>query len=90
MADFGVQAWDASGVKTLEITDRNATGFGSITVISTSAGSQNVPALANGTPWFMVIQSTDDYYDRRTVSLAGTTISWGSGSYGMIIYYGWR
>jgi hypothetical protein len=87
---FGVQAWDAAGVKTLDTSFRPGVFQGSIVVSSSAAGSQSVPALANGSPFWIAVQDFADFYDRRTVTLSGTTFSWGSGSLSFTIYYGVR
>lgn len=86
----GLQIWNASGVLTLDTSTKVGRVHGVIsTVGSGSASSQNIPSLAIGTPFFLVEQIPfTGSYDRVTVSISGTTISWGAYSTGFNLYYG--
>lgn len=86
----GLQVWDATATLVLDTNTNVGRVHGSIVKNgSGAAGNQVIPSLASGTPFFIVIQPyASGYYDRVTVTIVGTTISWGAYGTGFTIYYG--
>ena len=87
----GLQTWDAAGNLMLDTNSRPGRIHGEIfRGGSGPVGSQVIPSLANGTPFFIVDQGYNDgtYYSRVSVSISGTTISWSAHANGFRIYYG--
>lgn len=91
----GLQIWDANGNITFDSTVNTTYILGSGQTTSTN-GSIDVPALANGTPWVLITGYTDNqsltgHYPYVTVS--GTKIQWTyerSGSNLQVNFiYGW-
>lgn len=77
----GLQAWDAGGVLTLDITDRIARVLGTQQV-SGGSGTISHAAFTTGTPFAIPVPLTTSfdapYYEPGTLvfSWSGTTMSW--------------
>ncbi len=88
----GLQVWDALGNLILDTSSEVGRFHGVITLnAGYGAGSQNIPSLSLGRPFILPIFSYNEgYYDTPSVSLSGTTISWGTSINGnsVLIYYG--
>lgn len=73
---FGLEVYDESGNPTLTLTDRVGRILGSV-VSGTSAGSITVPALATGTPFYILRSEwLGVTLCPPTVTISGTQISW--------------
>lgn len=87
----GLQAWDASSVLTVDITDRLTRIIGSVRV--TAPGSMTVAEFSQGTPFVIALPERSVLANgiqpngnalRATVS--GTTLSWNSAGGGATVY----
>lgn len=81
----GLQCWDVNGNLTLDVTDRLTRVLGTVET-GTSSGSVTDANLANGTPWF-VMRDTSDYEmlseANCSVVISGNAVTWtfvGSGT----------
>lgn len=79
MSDFGLEIYNASGVKFLSVTDSLTKYVGIITLSNNAAnGSQVFAALAGGRPFAEVLRTTTDptMYLTPIVTFSGTTATW--------------
>lgn len=71
---YGLKTFDGNGNVVFDPTIPLGRVLGTVTV--SDNGSLNVPAFAQGTPFFMCLTPNGNAYNPPDVSAAGTTLSW--------------
>ena len=73
----GLQVFDSSGNKILDISD-SLTKYLYVATVGPGAGSVTVAGLAGGRPWFTAyrLSSNATQYLAALFTISGTTVSW--------------